>query len=823
MGFEWWTGEKDSVREEGAPAANGDGPPPWRTGWPWVLVLGLLLLAGAATFFLWRRGQEEMAEATSAVTADVLSSYNLAQRAAADRDDELLVTVLSGRDPQWTKAQRQLLQQGPFFGEAARFLGLHPLSQPTVADVSLSPDFREARLLATQRYSVTLIPGLTRTVALSQTLVFRRGRQRWFYAPPDEAFWGNRVTIHERRLSLTYPRRDRDAVVSLGSDLNRALEEMCATSWVSCPPGPVADVRLATEPQSLLRLAEPDAMLEVGDEIILPTLSLVGWPTGEIAHQALSRGYASFVLAATAGDLMGYRCCEKALFHQALLDRLLSDLGVRLWPLSPDDYLRFADEPVPMGRMDDFWRSAGVGRPPTAHERQQARAFVSFLEAAYDVWPEEQHRLLLEAEGFWGWMRAMSGVAVGQEEMIGHDWRRFLYAQANAGQGPPPAVLDRQALRLVCQSESGSPGLYHLEPASRQWTLLEGLDGEVPALFPLAGDRGIILYDRIGASAEALRPQLWIGQREIRLSPSWRPATQLLPDPGGRYLTMRSSVEQDGSVDEVALLDVDSCEESECRFVALPGFPFWSPSGSQLLLWSSRGQRLLHGTREEMRWRPLGVERAGRPFWFDEETYGYVRGARRIEMRSVSSDTDQEPGLLVSLEELLAALPGEQDPRAWSILAVVPSPAVAHTFLVMLVARPGLRSRQLFLFRSAEAAAGRALIPLYFFSELAFSDPGTFFSPAGRWLALTPSAGFGQGVRLLVHDLERDETALVLDDSDFVPLRTHDWSLDGLMLARIGRRLIEVLVFDEQRPETLYRHFVYNEALQCTAVAWVNR
>lgn len=432
MAFDWRTGEKESVWEEGAP----DEPRSWKPGWSYMLALGLLLLAGAASFFLWRGGQEQVREVTTTITADVLSSYDLAKRAAATGDEELLVSVLSGRDPQWTAAQRQLLRRELFADRAARVFGLHPASsRPIVANVTLSPDLREARLLTTQRYSVALGRGITQTVTLSHTLLFRRGRQRWLYSPPDEAFWGKVVIVHDERLSLTFPGQDREMAHFLAGELNGDLEAMCATGWVSCPDGRLVAVRLDRDPASLLRLTETGATLAAGEEIVLPAPSLVGWPAGEGARRALARGYAFYVLTAAAGDLLGYRCCRKALFHQALLNRLLSDLGVRPWPVTPEDYVRFAGDPAPMGRLDDFWRSVGVGEPPTANERLQARAFVMFLETVYGVCPAEQHLLLLEAEGFWGWMRAMSGVAVGEEASIGEAWRRFLERQASAGQG----------------------------------------------------------------------------------------------------------------------------------------------------------------------------------------------------------------------------------------------------------------------------------------------------------------------------------------------------------------------------------------------------
>lgn len=427
MGFEWQTREKDNAWGEGAPAAKRPGTVTWHHGWLLVLALALLLLVGAASFLLYRRGKEQIAVATAAISSDVLSSHDLVRRAAAGGDEELLVTVLSGRDPQWADAQRRLLRRDLLVGEAARLFGLHPLSPPAEAvDVTLSADLHDARVLATRRYTVPLSRDLVETVTLTQTLVFRRGRQRWLYAPPDEAFWGTTSVVREGRLSVTFPDRDRGAAMALAGDLNRILEEMCATTWVTCPGGRLVAVRLEPEPESLLHLADTDAAMTAGGEIALPTPSLVGWPAGEEACQALFRGYVSHILRATASGLLGYQCCQKALYHEALLDRLLSDLGVRAWPLTAEDYMRFSRNPAPMGRMDDFWRRPGIGRPPTNHERLQARAFVTFLEAVYGAPPGEQHRLLLEARGFWGWMREMSGVAVGQEGSIGEAWRRFL-------------------------------------------------------------------------------------------------------------------------------------------------------------------------------------------------------------------------------------------------------------------------------------------------------------------------------------------------------------------------------------------------------------
>ena len=516
MAFDWRTGDKEGDWEQGAPAVKADGAHFRKRGWRWLLALGLLLMAGAAGFFLWRRSQNQVRETTAVVTADVLSSYDLAQRAASTGDEELLVTVLSGRDPQWTSAQRRMLRRELLFGRAARVFGLEPLSSPAVESVRLSPDLREARLLATQRYSVAAGRGLTQTVILSQTLVFRRGPQRWFYSPPDQAFWDALATVREERLVLTYPGRDRNVAVALAVELDQALEQMCASGWVTCPPGRVATVRLATDAASVLRLWETDATLTAGKESVLPAPSLVGVPAGEVAYQALFRGYASHVLATTAGELLDYRCCRKALFHQALLDRLLNDLGVRPWPVAPDDYVRFAANPVPMGRIDDFWRAPGIGRPPSAHERLQARAFVTFLESVYGVEPAEQHRLLLEAEGFWGWMREMSGVAVGREEAIGEAWRRFL-------ENPPPEDLNFRH-NVALQNRLGVP---------TQW--LTG--DEVQEMVPRMNADDVTVLSRNAMSSDptvARRPGR--GDRRGPRSPALdRPAgTVPIPFPDGR-------------------------------------------------------------------------------------------------------------------------------------------------------------------------------------------------------------------------------------------------------------------------------------------------
>ena len=111
MSFEWQTEEDSRWDEDVAPP---EPPKRARRRWPWWLLLGVLLV-GTAVFLVYRQLNQRVETATENVEADLLASYAVLQRAAQNRDEILFGSLISGRDDEWSQAQRDLLNAGLLF------------------------------------------------------------------------------------------------------------------------------------------------------------------------------------------------------------------------------------------------------------------------------------------------------------------------------------------------------------------------------------------------------------------------------------------------------------------------------------------------------------------------------------------------------------------------------------------------------------------------------------------------------------------------------------------------------------------------------------
>jgi hypothetical protein len=105
-----WQAEDDVVWED-LPADEDTQPTSRRRHrWP-ILLLIVFLLAGSTAVVL-RQVNRRVDTNSQAMHADIVSSHNLLQIAESEQDDELFFSILSGRDSDWTAAQRDLFQAG---------------------------------------------------------------------------------------------------------------------------------------------------------------------------------------------------------------------------------------------------------------------------------------------------------------------------------------------------------------------------------------------------------------------------------------------------------------------------------------------------------------------------------------------------------------------------------------------------------------------------------------------------------------------------------------------------------------------------------------
>lgn len=233
MSLDWRTDEEDDWAVE---PGEGQTPRPRPTRPGRSLLLLFLLFALAAGVIYWQVARL-VAQTAADTEQDVIAAAELVRFAASSGDVELFTTLLSGRDPQWTVTQQQLVGAGHLLQRQA--FDLQPqLSQTAAMTVSLAPDFRSAQLWTQQPYTLTLPNGQQSQIILVQESHFRRGNSRWLYAPPPEDYWGTWLTDSGSQLNLVYPERDQAIARRLLADLDALVPTICALyPDVPCPAG----------------------------------------------------------------------------------------------------------------------------------------------------------------------------------------------------------------------------------------------------------------------------------------------------------------------------------------------------------------------------------------------------------------------------------------------------------------------------------------------------------------------------------------------------------------------------------------------------------
>ncbi len=400
------------------PEAAGVAAPARRGRRPLFLLAIAALVVALAAVLAWQL-QRRTATAEERLTAEIAASHATVLDAARGGDGELFVSFLSGRDRAWAEAQEQLVRGGGFLDRSAFGLVLSPTA-PVSPTVSLSPDLRAAELTLPQPYTLAVGNGLTETVTLQQTAVYRLGPDRWLFAPPDDAFWGETAVLVYRYLQITYPARDADVAEPLARDIDAALAEFCRGKEDNCAQ---VFLDLSTDPASLVAYDRPASAWSGGSEIVMPAPTLFGRPTDDAGRRVLTRVYAARVVSAAAANLSGWQCCDDALLYGALLDAQLYRLGLRPSPVGETEYARLAREPERLQDIERLWRAETA----TAEERLMVSTLIDFLIARSTVTPVEMQRLLLSdiEMSYWEWiMRATNGL-YGSQADFERDFLRY--------------------------------------------------------------------------------------------------------------------------------------------------------------------------------------------------------------------------------------------------------------------------------------------------------------------------------------------------------------------------------------------------------------
>lgn len=839
MSFEWQTDEDYRWDEE---PASPEPAKPKRPRWPWLVLLGVFL-AGTAVFLIFSQLNQRVETATDDVEADLAASYAVLQRAAQNQDENLFNSLLSGRDPEWSQAQRELLNVGLLFDRVGFGLTWLPsLAETAVLSQTLSPNLTAAELTTLQNYSLDIGNGLTQTVQLARVDVYRLGEDRWLYAPPEREFWGVRRRLEGQLLSVRYPARDEQIVHRLAADLEARLVQLCGTPGYSCPPDARVRVHFSPEPDSLaeatfigaLTRADMGDVLEGRQAVRLPTPSLVGLPQDEVGYQALLRGYSVQMLTIVINDVTGWECCVNVPFYRAAVERQLYEFGVGSWPLTETAVSLPAD--LTLGDGAHFWNAPFPEMPTDFIKAPAPYAIVDFLTTSLRVPISQIAASLAESGSILSWHMFMDQWLI---HMTGHPISYTMLSHAFQGyvaqwQPVPAKPLPESGLMLSCATRNPlrlEQGIYYFDNTLAEPVLLESIPADTNLFFTgLPGGTGVA----VGTQNGALQPETYLLFNETeRVDVDWSAVEGVTSRPplaiptttseNGRYLlwTIQTAF---ANGNFFAVTDLDACHEGDrCEAVPVGGYPVWSPSAEQLITlsviepWWTEGLRNgMMLLRDEPTSPAINSPGFGASiFWLDETQFGYLTQFQNGLQQLVISDVAlSRPRVLLTNESLPDFLSGSDVPTVLNFEFAQPLPNNPRSVLI-LAQDDTLHHHVIWFDRVNEAVT--MVVPLSDWPGASLL--GYRFSPDGRFLLIALTHG-EENIFVLVRLDANSPQRFVVRLEGSTPLPRHfyaNWSPDGEWLA--VPELGYIRLWHKGGDERLLNF----ADLGCTNAVWVDR
>lgn len=794
--FNWYTEDETGWGDE-EPVQ-----PPVRqklTTQPWRQFVVVAVVIASLVWTLIRQVEQRVDSATEAASNDIRSSYTLMARAVTNKDPELFNTVVDSHNAAWVAVQHRLLTEGLHFDRYP--LGIEALTAvPQLVAINPSPDLDEAEVTVAGQYSNFEMGPVT----LHQSFVFRRGSQSWHLSPLPSDFWGPWEMAHGRSLTLVFRQRDNAIARRLLQDLDAQVGLMCATlADIHCPEDLNLSVRLASDPVTLLKTA--DSALETIDRIRLdlPTPSLVGLPVDEQGYQVLLHSYARPVVVAAIAKAVGWECCERALFYQALLDYQLNELGLQPWPLTPIEYeTMFINPVVNLPNLERFW-SAPSGSEPGWQQVYSVMAYI--LNGKSSLSAATMQRYLISADDFWPWMYRL--VPDFPASNAHQDWIR--YAQSNLS--PLDVSLPSEDVLLLCDSVLGeTSSLYRYDMGEAVWHV-----EHEAALFmsmSAAADRdGVFLLERL-KQIRRTRAMIWRGENAGQLFVQPLTGGLFRIDIGGEILLiyLHDYLEPFAALQQIEMTE---CEDSKCQTTIFTGFPIGSPDGKRTLIAGQDGIIWLGNSQGAPLW-PMGKGTA--PFWLDNNSYGFLRLEEEekssLAAIAVADVVNHDTQTLVRLEALATAVSADTNLGELTIDAMKVSPANPDLLFVAasVVNRENLGKSYVFVVNRQSSETELLTVTNYRFGRHSLFDS----SPNHHWLTINTfdrHSGFWQ---LHLFD-SRTGQAQTLTSAYPYTINGYDWSPDNQWLLRVQDGYLHLL-----NPAQGEHLIINHEYSNCRFAAW---
>ncbi len=781
-----------------------------------VAILGILVIT-ATGILIYRQARKFIAQAETSVETDILTSQDLVLHAVNVGDPEVLVSVLSGREDDWTSAMVSLLDSGLFYDRAQYGLEWDRSFAPADVDVSMAPDLRSAELQFSLTYSqsagVESASDQVGRVELVQTAVFRVSSDRWLLAPPLEDFWGETISAEGRYVTVDFPSRDADLGRRLAADLEAALGSVCnSLGEISCPDSYRLNVILSPDPSILIDSINPAAQYEDGNELFLPTPTLMGVPNDESGYRAIQRAFTLMAARRLLNQLNPWECCDQAVFYEALSAAQLTSLDLQDWPSSPGEYMGALRIPVSFTQLAQLWDdSQSLENSPDQGENWMVYALVEFLLAErISVSPIEMQNALSATGNFYEWFHRVIQMDY-TSEYVEQQWNQFILQRIDAWQLDSPVPMPDQEIALICdEGIVGSSNLYIYDPKTETWSLALS-NHEFVNMSSIPGGAGIMLSDQL------LRPE------RIRTF-IWRDGHEYVIDEGHRVFHLTGETDPKGLVAGLSgydsqtyasghyVLDLANCGPRGCPYEAVPGSLRWSPSGDKtIFVDASLSQSIRIGDDTGNFAIPVAIGRD--PFWLSDESFGYIRLDSMPVVVSSTIGISETRDLFGRMDA--AAIITGTNANDIVVRRATAQPYNPSRLFVLASDRTG---DKIYLFSHDWKENFTTLIneaegPLNAVSAVSFS-------PDGRWLLISrfvPSeSSTSSQFNVTLYDLETNDVQELppVDDNIY---QSTGWSADSNWLVQLAEGKLILTALKED-----YQHLVLHGLNACRGAAWTN-
>lgn len=837
MSFDWQTEEDGDWDDSDLTTSFPDKQKPadgrrWLRG---LLLLGVLSLAlAAAGWTLNRRVQL----GTERVEAEILASVNLVNQATAQQDKDLALAVLSGRDGRWSSWVLGQVERGTLTERGGLGLLSLPVTAAVTPTIEITADLLEAEVTTMRPYAIEVGNGLTETVQLEQTAVYRKGPNRWLLSPPALSFWGDIRQLEGQYINLFYPDRDKDIAQELLLSLDAKIGQICTQlSDFECPPGYQIVLELSTDPATFTQMTLTAAAAAAQQRhLTVPTPTLVGLPRDQVGEKALFRGYGQLVAASVLTDLWLYDCCDDthSLLYFALLRDTLRQVGLMPWPdavgaaATPLDYDLLFAKGLPSLFADlSFWYQMEDGT--LTMPDKQDDILIAFVQkelglAASDIiFSLGRSRF---GQSFGEWLQEVAGNGE-SAQALDNAWRSFIYERTSLAQQAPPVPLPEQEIQLLCQMAGEERmALYRYDLAADTTILEQPLNRSADKMVALPDDNGLAIWEKPEANAATVNLYLWQNGQITEISwdavDSVAGSVPFHADPSNSQLILLpSNTEQT----IYGLLDVASCLGDDCLLETLEGYPVWSPDRAHMIMVTPSfvpsethqyGRLMLaDGAGELIRIFAFGAS----PFWLDDATFAFVSDEGEGSKHTVVTGQVNEEGydweVLLTVDQLTAVL---NDSRTHWLDFVAPHPHEPDT-LVIVTTTAEDNERTLFIYDWVM----EELLLAQPFSDSNASGESYRFSPNGRFLLaqyfeVDPNLQTQNGVYII--DLLDGETSVkALQPFVNSSIYWHtDFSEEGDWLLTADEQILYLSL-----PGTDYERLIFPETGPCKTAVFVDK